>query len=309
MSSFTFELGDGANIPGVGLGTFQADGPDVVAAVATALELGYRHIDTAEGYSNEVDVGKGLKVSGVDRASVFITTKLWPGNPAWNMPVKTCEQTIEACKQSVKSLGIDAIDLYIIHAPFAGKEGRIEQWKGCVECQKLGLAKSIGVSNFGLTHLRELADAGLPAPAANQLELHPLTQKAELLSYMREHKITPIAYSSLAPLSNWRGGYERLEIPHVGTKTAEEATHGAVVGVIAERLGISQARILLRYSLQKGWACLPKSTKRERVKENLDLDSFVLSEEDMAALDALECNANLAWDAPPGEHYDLTQVP
>ena len=305
MSSFSFELGDGNRMPGVGLGTFQARGPEVVAAVASALKLGYRHVDTAESYGNEAEVGKGLQESGVDRTSVFITTKLWPGNPAWGMPTKTYEQTIEACKKSVADLGVTSVDLYIIHAPFGGKEGRLAQWKGLVECKRLGLVKSVGVSNWGLAHLQEIAAAGLPMPAANQLELHPLSQKAELLAFMRQHNILPIAYSSLVLLSSWRKDYTSLG----GTKTTDETQQWiAPVELIATRLDVSAARVLLRYSLQKGWPCLPKSTKEERVRENLDLDSFALTDEDMATLDGLECGVNLAWDAPPGEHFDLTTV-
>ena len=158
--------------------------------------------------------------------------------------------------------------------------------------------------NFIKYRPSEIAAAGLPMPAANQLELHPLTQKPELLVYMKEHKILPIAYSSLAPLSNWREGYQAIK----GTKTDEEKKV-TTVEVIAKRLGVSPARVLLRYALQRGWACIPKTTKEERLKENLDLEAFELSEADVKALDALEANANVTWDAPPGQHFDLTTLP
>jgi len=303
MASYTFQLGDGRTMPGVGLGTYQMSESDAEAAVTTALKLGYRHVDTAEGYSNEVAIGRALKAASVQH--VFVTTKLWPGNPQWGMPAKTYQQTVEACEQSLANLGIDAIGLYLVHAPTAGSsEARVAQWKAIVDCQARGLCRSIGVSNFGVAHLKEIEAAGLPLPAANQLELHPMTQKSELLGYMRARKILPIAYSSLAPLSNWREGYERPS----GTKTEEEKQERPTIEAIATRLGVSQARVLLRFALQRGWPCLPKTTKEERLRGNLDLDSFTLSDNDMKALDALEANANLAWDAPTGQHFDLTAL-
>lgn len=305
MASFSFTLGDGRKIPGVGAGTFQIDASDAEAAVATALKVGYRHIDTAEGYNNEAEIGKALHAV-VDRASIFVTTKLWSGNPGWGIPAKTYEQTIEACQQSLAKLAIDAIDLYLIHAPMAGStEARIAQWKAVLECQRQGLCRSVGVSNYGIGHIKEIEDAGLALPSCNQLELHPFTQKRELLAYMVERKILPIAYSSLAPLSNWRQGYTSLG----GTKTEEEKKEAPAIADIARRLGVSQARVLLRYPLQRGWPILPKSTKEARLKENLDLGSFELSDADMKALDALETGTDFAWDAPPGQHFDLTTMP
>jgi 2,5-diketo-D-gluconate reductase A len=303
MASLTFVLGDGRTIPGIGLGTFQIAASDAEAAVAAAFKVGYKHVDTADSYQNEKEIGKALVKN--DRGSIFVTTKLFPGNPQWGMPAKTYDETVAACKQSLANLGVDSIDLYMIHAPMAGSaEARVAQWKALVECQAQGLCKSIGVSNYGVAHLKEIAAAGLPMPAANQLELHPLTQKPELLAYMKAHKILPIAYASLAPLSNWREGYQTIK----GTKTDDEKKD-TTVEVIAKRLGVSPARLLLRYALQRGWACIPKTTKENRLKENLDIDAFELSEEDVKALDALEANANLTWDAPPGQHFDLTTLP
>ena len=303
MASFTFELGDGRMMPGVGLGTYQMTAADAEAAVTAALKVGYRHVDTAQGYGNEAAIGRALKAAGGPH--VFVTTKLWPGNPQWGMPAKTYQQTVEACEQSLANLAIDVIDLYLVHAPTAGSsEARIAQWKAINDCQARGLCRSVGVSNFGIAHLKEIEAAGLPMPAANQLELHPMTQKSELLDYMRARKILPIAYSSLAPLSNWREGYERPK----GTKTEEEKRERPTIEAIAKRLGVSQARVLLRFALQRGWPCLPKTTKVERMRDNLDLDAFALSDADMKALDALEANANLAWDAPTGQHFDLTAM-
>ena len=178
----------------------------------------------------------------------------------------------------------------------------------CFGCHAKGDAISFvrETENVGFMEAVEIlaGEAGLPMPAANQLELHPLTQKPELLAFMKAHQILPIAYSSLAPLSNWREGYQAIK----GTKTDEEKKV-TTVEVIAKRLGVSPARVLLRYALQRGWACIPKTTKEERLKENLDLEAFELSEADVKALDALEANANVTWDAPPGQHFDLTTLP
>ena len=302
MASFNFKLADGNSLPGVGLGVFMMEGPDCVSAVLAALAAGYRHIDTAQSYNNEAAVGEGLKASGVPRESVYITTKLWPGNPAWGMPLKSHEEAVAACKASVADLGIETVDLLLVHAPFGGTEGRLGIWKALIECQKQGLAKSIGVCNYGIAHLEEIAAAGLPAPTVNQIELHPMTQKAELLAYMAEKKIQPIAYSSLALLESWRHNYPAIR----GTITDCEREKAAPVATLATQLNVSPARVLLRYALQKGWAVLPKSTRKDRIKENFDLDTFSLNRDQMKQLDELEAGANFAWDAPPGQHSDLT---
>ena len=292
-------------MPGVGLGVFMMQGADCVRAVSAALVEGYRHIDTAQSYDNEAAVAEGLRASGVPRASVYITTKLWPGNPAWGMPLKSQEEAVAACKASAANLGVDAIDLLLVHAPFGGADGRLSMWKALVQCQEQGLARSIGVCNYGIAHLEEIAAAGLPAPAVNQIELHPMTQKAELLAYMAEKHIQPVAYSSLALLPSWRQNYPAIK----GTITNGERDKAAPVAALATQLDVSPARVLLRYALQKGWAVLPKSTREARIKDNFDLDTFSLSDDQMRQLDGLEAGANFAWDAPPGQHSDLTTTP
>merc|ERR1711971_445512 len=167
-----------------GFGTFEIPGDEVQALAADALKLGYRHIDTAEFYHNEVGIGKALAASGLARDSFFVTTKVWPGNAAWGHPVKSMEETVAACKKSAENLGLDQIDLVIIHGPFAGKEGRLAQYRGLVEAQRQGIVKSVGVSNFGVGHLKELEDAGF-TPAVNQIELHPMGMKKDLIQYMK----------------------------------------------------------------------------------------------------------------------------
>ena len=256
---------------------------------------------------NEAGVGRGLRASGLKREEVFLTTKLAPsirGESSVPDPssFKTTRMTIESCEASVGRLGTYA-DLYLIHTPFSGRERRLEQWRACVECQQRGLVRSIGVSNFGVSHLKEIEASGLPLPAANQLELHPLAQKPRLLSYMRDKGIAPIAYSSLAPLSTWRRDYATF----TGSKGAKDRATPPLVQGIAARLGVSEARVLLRYGLQKGWAVLPKSTREERMRENLDLDSFVLSDADIATLDAMEQDTPLAFGSD-GRPFDPTSV-
>ncbi|KAJ1462849.1 NADP-dependent oxidoreductase domain-containing protein [Pelagophyceae sp. CCMP2097] len=287
MAALNVTLGDGVVMPAVGFGTFEIAATNCEAAVARALRAGYRHVDTAEMYGNEAEVGRAIKAHG---GPVFITTKIWPGNPDWGQAPKSYEETISACEASLAKLGVPRVDLLLVHTPLGGgPEGRLAQYRGLVECRRRGYAASIGVSNFGVQHLDELEAAGLPRPAANQLELHPFCQKADVLACMRERGIAPIAYSSLAPLSTWRAGYQR----YAGSKTGNEAYDG-VIDATAQRVGVSPARLLLRYGLQKGWAVLPKSIDDGRLRENMDLD-FVIPEGEMADLDACECGAAHAF--------------
>ena len=299
----TLTLGDGNQMPVVGFGTFQIPAADTEQAAARALAMGYRHIDTAEFYANEEPIGRAIAASGLARSEVFITTKLDPGNPSWGQAVKSYEDTIAACTESVRRLGVERVDLYLIHTPLSGKAARIEQWRALVECQRRGLCASIGVSNFEINHLEELKAAGLPAPAANQIELHPLCQKRALLAYMRERAILPIAYSSLAPLAAWRDGYTALG----GSKSADATATPAAIPQMAARLGVSEARLLLRYAVQKGWAVLPKSVREARMRDNFDLVSFAISPEDMATLDAMDNDQAFAFGAP-GAAFDPSKV-
>ena len=189
----SFELGDGNRIPMIGFGTFQIPAADSERCTTLALQCGYRHIDTAEFYKNESGVGKALLASGLDRDSVFVTTKLDPGAVIWGQTAKTYETAIAACKQSLQALGLSYVDLYLIHTPLSGKEGRLAQYKALLECQRLGMCKSVGVSNYDIGHLQEIESAGLPPPSANQVECHPMCQKRALLDHMRARKILPMA--------------------------------------------------------------------------------------------------------------------
>lgn len=202
MTALSKETRNQINMPLVGFGTYQLSIGEAEASVKEALKAGYRHIDSAEGYKNEEGTGRAIKASGLSRDEFFLTTKLFPGNKQWGAPEKTYEQTIETLKKQLRDLQLDYVDLYLIHAPLA--ELRLEQWKALVELKKLGLTRYIGVSNYDETRINEILNAGMPKPEANQIEFHPINTQPGLSGFMEENSIAPIAYSSLAPLANWR---------------------------------------------------------------------------------------------------------
>ena len=293
----TRTLTAGVEIPYLGFGTYLIADQDVAAPVSEAIRAGYRHIDTAEGYQNESGVGAGIKQAleseGLARGDLFVTTKLWPGNPAWGQPAKTAESTIASLEQSLERLGLDYVDLYLIHAPFE-RDQRLAQWRGLVELRRQGRARAIGVSNFSIKHIEELKAAGLPVPAANQIELHPWSQKPELVSYLNENAITPIAYSSLVPLSTWRAAAGQES-----AKTQEMRADGekadAPFKVMARKYGVSEAQVLLRWAIQKGYPVLPKSTNPDRIRKNADIFGFCIDDADMAAIEKMDRGEGVAW--------------
>lgn len=284
VSIMRFQLGDGIAMPAVGFGTFQIPEAEAAEPTSIALSVGYRHIDTAEMYANSAAIGRAIKSSGVSRDDLFITTKVSASS--------TFDATLSLCERATQQLGVKQVDLILVHTPFGGKDVRLAKYRGLVEAQRRGLTRSIGVSNFDVKHLEELAAEGLPTPAANQLELHPLNQKRALLEYMGAKKILPIAYSSLAPLSTWRDGYTSFG----GSKAAgATATVDSPIATMAARMGVSEARLMLRYALQKGWPILPKSVREERIRSNFDVNSFVITDDDMTKLDAMDSDAAFAF--------------
>lgn len=289
----TVRLNDAASIPAVGFGTYLISNDEAKAAVSTAISVGYRHIDTAEAYGNEEGVGLGLqdgiRRTGLSRADIFVTTKLWPGFPQRGIPAKSAAETIRDFGISLQKLGLDYLDLYLIHAPFGG-ELRCEQWQALTELRASGKVRAIGVSNFNPTHIDELRQAGLPTPDANQIELHPWCQRPDFIAYLAEHDIAPIAYSSLAPLSTWRvkPGQDSAKSDRMRAEQSEFAG-------LASRYGVSEAQLLLRWAVQKGFAVLPKSLDERRMKENIDLFSFELEEEEMATIAAMDRGQPIAW--------------
>jgi 2,5-diketo-D-gluconate reductase A len=248
-------LADGNRIPLLGLGVWQVpDGPECVNAVRWALELGYRHIDTAQAYRNEESVGAALRESGVPREEVFITTKFYPGHrdPAAEL------------ENSLRRLGVDSVDLYIIHWP---QRGPTWAWPGMEQARESGHTRSIGVSNFSAEELQQVIDAGEIAPAVNQVEFSPFEYRQGLLEACERSQVVLEAYSPL-------GTGRHLEHP--------------AVREIADALGRTPAQVLLRWCLEREIPVIPKSTHRERIEENAQVFDFELSEEQMAALDDLD---------------------
>jgi 2,5-diketo-D-gluconate reductase A len=282
---------NGIGMPLVGFGTYQLSIDQAEFCVKEALKTGFRHIDSAEGYNNEEGTGKAIKVAGVPRDEIFVTTKLFPGYKQWGAPEKTYEQTIEALKNQLKQLQLDHVDLYLIHAPLS--ELRLEQWNAFIELKKSGLTRHIGVANYNEERLKEILDAGLAKPEANQVEFHPMCAQIDLTKYMKENGVAPIAYSSLAPLSSWRAEEGQGGEVLAGIKKECQS----VTKEIATKLKVSEAKLLLRWGLQHGYCVLTKSSKPERIRENLNLFDFELSDNDMERLNRLNQNQAFAWAA------------
>jgi diketogulonate reductase-like aldo/keto reductase len=248
-------LADGNPIPMLGLGVWQVpNGPECVNAVRWALELSYRHIDTAQAYGNEESVGRALNDSGVPREEVFITTKFYPGH----------QDPVAEAENSLRRLGVEEVDLYIIHWPQGGPTWA---WPGMERARELGHARSIGVSNFSVPELKELTAQASVVPAVNQVQFSPFEYRRTLFEDCRQRGIALEAYS---PLGTGR---------HLSDET---------VSRIAQRVGRTPAQVLLRWCLQHEVPVISKSTHRERIEENAKIFDFVLSDEDMAELDVLD---------------------
>ena len=264
-----------------------------------AIRAGYRLIDTAEAYGNEEGVGRairaGMQELGLSRRDIFVTTKLWPGNAAWGLPVKTYAATIDSLQQSLSKLELEYVDLYLIHAPLA-KEQRLEQWKALVALRQMGKARAIGVSNFNIAHVEEIKSAGLPLPDVDQIELHPWSQKPELTSYLKAQGIAITAYSSLVPLSTWRTAPGHESAKTEAMKQAGDAADSPFKRM-AQKYGVSEGQVLLRWGLQKGYAVLPKSTAKDRIRQNFDLLSFEIDAADMAAIEKMDRGDGVAWSS------------
>jgi diketogulonate reductase-like aldo/keto reductase len=255
-------LADGNQMPMLGLGVWQVpNGAACVNAVRWALDLGYRHLDTAQIYGNEESVGRALRDSGVPRREVFLTTKFYPGRKFYQ---RRRADPVAAAERSLRRLGVDQVDLYLVHWPEGGPTWA---WPRMERARELGLARSIGVSNFGATQLEEVIAAGTVPPAVNQVQFSPLKYRRALLEACRRRNVAVEAYSSL--------GTGR----HLANRTVQR---------LAQRTGRTPAQVLLRWCLQHDLPVLPKSTHRERIAENALIFDFVLSDTDMAELDALD---------------------
>ena len=284
-------------VPRIGLGTYNMSSLEAEEMSYAAIDYGYRHIDTAAVYRNEDGVGKALKRIFVDtnikRSDITITTKLWPGGLVTVDRVKNNEGTIKSLDKSIRNLDLDYVDLYLIHSPHA-KTKRLIQWESLLTQKEKGKVKNIGVSNWGINHIEELNDKGYPLPSANQIELHPWSQKPELVSYLKDKGIDIIAYSSLVPLSTWRhkDGENSL-------KTDEMYKDGdnseSPFKKLAAKYEVTEAQVLLKWALQLGYAILPKSIQIDRMKNNFDLD-FTISEDDMKLIEELDRGGSVTWE-------------
>ena len=284
-------------VPRIGLGTYNMNSQEAEDMTYAAIKYGYRHIDTAAVYRNEDGVGRALKRiyedTDLKRSDLTITTKLWPGGLVKVDRVKNNVGAIKSLDKSLRNLDDDHVDLYLIHSPHA-KNKRLEQWETLLTQQEQGKVKNIGVSNWGINHIEELNDKGYPLPSANQIEIHPWSQKPELVSYLKENDIDIIAYSSLVPLSTWRhkDGENSL-------KTDEMYQDGndsdSPYKKLATKYNVTEAQVLLKWALQLGYAILPKSIRKERVIENFDLD-FIIDKEDMKLIEQLDRGGSVTWE-------------
>ena len=284
-------------VPKIGLGTYNMSPEEAEIMTFESIKYGYRHIDTAAVYRNEEGVAKGLnKVfneTDLIREDIFITTKLWPGGLMKLDLVKSYDGARNSFEKSMLRLGLDYLDLYLIHSPHA-KEKRLDQWRALVDLKESGRVKQIGVSNWGETHINELLENDLPLPDANQIELHPWSQKPDLVKYLRSYDIDIIAYSSLVPLSNWRhkSGENSLKTEEM-YKSGEDAD--SPFKKLAFKYSVSEAQILLKWALQLDYAILPKSIKIERMRNNFDLN-FTIDEEDMNLIKKLDRGDSVTWE-------------
>jgi 2,5-diketo-D-gluconate reductase A len=256
----TITLNNGVEIPQLGFGVFQIEPEKTKDATLAALEVGYRHIDTAEMYGNEKEVGEAVRASGIDRGEIFVTSKLNNGFHAY-------DDALGAFDQSLKDLDIDYLDLFLVHWPLPGVGDYVETWKAMEKIYESGRVKAIGVSNFQPHHLRRIHGETSVTPAVNQIEVHPYFTNDEVRAFNSEHGIATEAWSPIAQ----------------GNVLQDET-----VTRIAGNLGRTPAQVTLRWHIQRGDIVFPKSVTRSRVEENFQLFDFELSGEDMTAITALD---------------------
>ncbi len=262
----TTTLNNGVRMPRLGLGVWKCVGPVAEKAVSSALEAGYRHIDTARIYENEAEVGRAIRASGIPREEIFVTTKVWTDDHGY-------DNTLMAFDRSLKQLGLDYVDLYLSHFPVTNK--RLDTWRALERLEEEGLIRAAGVSNYTKEHLQEILDNSDHRPACNQVEFHPFLVQQDLLNFCRERRIQIVAYSPLAHGQN----LNHLKILQ-----------------IANRLKRTPAQIMIRWALQHDLVVIPKSSRRERILENGSVFDFFLSAAEMAGLDALNENLRTCWD-------------
>jgi diketogulonate reductase-like aldo/keto reductase len=266
----TLTLNNGVTMPALGLGVFQTPPEETRDAVTAALKAGYRHIDTAAAYGNERQVGEAVRSSGVDRSEVFLETKIWISDYGY-------DQTLHGFDKSARKLGVDQIDLLILHQAMPSQfELTLQAYRGLQTLLGEGKVRAIGVSNFMVDHLTTLLDKATVVPAVNQIEVHPYFQQRDVQALGAEHHILTQAWSPIGGITFYRDGQH--------TSTLQDP----VIGGIAQAHNKTPAQVMLRWHLQRGRSVIPKSTKPQRIAENLDVFDFDLSTEELAAIDALD---------------------
>ena len=261
-------LRDGVEIPQLGFGVFQVPPDDTQQVVEEALEVGYRHIDTAGAYRNERGVGAAIAASGIPREELFVTTKLWNSQQGY-------DSTLEACEKSLGRLGLDRIDLYLIHWPVPTEGRALDTWRAFERIHEEGRSRTIGVSNFRVEDLEQLEREAAVQPTVNQIELHPHLQQAELRAWHLEHRIATEAWSPLAQ----------------GDLLINET-----IAAVAARNERTPAQAILRWHIQLGNVVIPKSVTPARIRENFELFDFELSDDDVAEIGALDVGQRIGPD-------------
>ncbi|GAA3547880.1 aldo/keto reductase [Nonomuraea rosea] len=258
---------DGVQIPQLGFGVWQIPADEAEQSVTAALEAGYRHIDTAAAYGNEEGVGRAVRASGLPREKVFVTTKLWNGDHG---------RAAEAFDESLSRLGLDYIDLFLIHWPVPQQDKYVQAWKAMEKIYRDGRVKAIGTSNFTVQALTRLMEEGEIQPSINQIELHPYLQQREMRAF---HEANGILTEAWSPLGQGKG------------LLADPA-----LAVLSDKYGKTPAQIVLRWHLQLGNVVIPKSATPSRIAENIDVFGFILDAEDMAAIGALNRGLRIGPD-------------
>ncbi|KRE92041.1 aldo/keto reductase [Arthrobacter sp. Soil764] len=273
-------LNNGTTMPALGLGVFQSPPEETTAAVQTALEVGYRHIDTAAAYGNEREVGEGIRRSGLDRSEVFIETKVWVSDYGY-------DEALHAWDKSAGKLGVDQLDLLILHQPAPDRfEKTIAAYKALETLLKDGRVRAIGVSNFLPHHLTQLLEETSVVPAVNQIELHPYFAQRNVQVADAEHGILTQAWSPIGGITFYPGWGENRK----------NVMRDPAIAAVAQAHGKTAAQVMLRWHLQQGRSAIPKSTNPARIAENFAVFDFELSAAELAAIDALDTNVRSGPD-------------